>query len=164
MMRRGLIKLLLPTLVGVLALAAPVTAIAKGPSNFSIPPGWTLTFSNVAFGACNQLTGGYVLDGVPHDQWTFGGGCTSGSGADFTIAAASTWRTLRVYLRDDTCGVTYYSDGSPVDHVMVDGSNVQNGPLTVRFGDAGGFCERAATSMTPFAGYNFKVTLTRTAD
>ena len=58
-------------------------------------------------------------------------------------------------MRDNTCGITYYSDGTPVDHVIVTGSN----PYTLNFADASGFCERAHATTNTFSGYNFQVQL-----
>jgi hypothetical protein len=75
-----------------------------------------------------------------------------------SIGPFATPMTLRIFLRDNTCQFTYYSDGTPVDHVIISGSN----PYLIRFADAGGFCERKLIPLTTFALYNFKVTLTLT--
>jgi hypothetical protein len=58
-------------------------------------------------------------------------------------------------MTDNHCSVTYYSDGTPVDHVIVSGSN----PYSLRFADAGGFCEKATTTVNNFTGFNFHVDL-----
>jgi hypothetical protein len=59
-------------------------------------------------------------------------------------------------LTDNTCNFTYYSDGLPVDHVIVEGSN----PYSLRFADGGAFCERTLTPTNDFQGFNFRVDLT----
>jgi len=107
------------------------------PGGFIIPAGSTASFTNVQFGACNNLSWGYQLNGGPnHVQFTFAGGCGSGSAPDVTIGPFAATTALRVFLTDNTCTFTYYSDGLPVDHVVVEGSN----PYSLRFADAGGFC------------------------
>jgi hypothetical protein len=158
-------RMLLPAIAAVLVMAAPINVSAKGgPPEFVIPPGSTATFSNVAFGACNNLTGGYELNGVAHDQWFFAGGCGSGAGSNVTIGPFATLQILRVYLRDNTCHFTYYSDGTPVDHVIVTGQG-PNGffpPYNLRYADAGGLCERTTATFNNFSGYNFKLDLNET--
>ena len=119
-----------------------------------IPAGSTASFTNAAFSACNSLSWGYELDfGPNHVQATKPYGCFSTPEADVTIGPFATATTLRVFLTDDTCNFTYYSDGTPVDHVIVDGSN----PYSLRFADAGAFCERTLTTTNDFAGFNFRV-------
>ncbi len=86
---------------------------------------------------------------------TFGGGCHGGTGSDATIGPFATDMTVRVFLTDNQCHFTYYSDGTPVDHVIVAGSN----PFTLRFADSGGFCEHTTTPLTSFGGCNFCVDL-----
>ncbi len=94
----------------------------------------TATFTHVMFGACNALTWGYELDGVQHDVESFAGGCGGQAGSDLTVTFVPT-QTLRVYLRDNTCGDTYFEDGN---HAVVTGSN----PYDIKIADSGGFCER----------------------
>jgi hypothetical protein len=140
------------------ALTPAVTAFAIGspPGGFIIPVGSTASFTHVQFGACNSLTWGYQLNAGPNqNQFTFGGGCGSGTGPNVTIGPFATSTTLRVFLTDNHCTVTYYSDGTPVDHVIVSGSN----PYSLRFADAGGFCEKATTTDNNFPGFNFHVEL-----
>ncbi|HEV2036879.1 MAG TPA: Ig-like domain-containing protein, partial [Candidatus Dormibacteraeota bacterium] len=129
-------------------------AVARPP--FIIPAGSTASFTNVQFGACNSLSWGYQLDGGSNQvQATFPGGCGTGTAQDVTIGPFATDITLRVFLTDNVCAFTYYSDGTPVDHVIVEGSN----PYSLRFADAGGFCERKTTTFNDFAGFNFRVDL-----
>jgi hypothetical protein len=136
---------------------------------FVIPSANTALFTGAAFGACNNLTWGYQLDppiGAEQDQFTKPYGCFSRTAPNVTISAAATTRSMRVYLRDNTCNITYYSDGTArqgttilaVDHSIV----TPTGPASfnLRFADAGGFCERTLVPLTTFLGYNFTVNLT----
>jgi hypothetical protein len=146
-------------MLALLAALVPGTAAMAtgGPAGgFTMPGGSTATFTNVQFGACNNLSWGYQLNGGANQvQATFPGGCTTGSAADVTIGPFATPTALRVFLTDNTCHFTYYSDGLPVDHVIVEGSN----PYSLRFADAGGFCEHTATTFNTFSGFNFHVDL-----
>ncbi len=151
---------ILAAIVAVVAAVAPgVNALAIGspPAGFVVPIGSTASFTNVAFGACNSLTWGYQLNGGGNqNQFTFPGGCGSGTGPNVTIGPFATAQTLRVYLTDNHCGITYYSDGTPIDHVIVSGTN----PYLLRWSDAGGFCERKNTTTNNFSGCNFCINLT----
>jgi uncharacterized repeat protein (TIGR01451 family) len=127
------------------------------PGAFVLPAGATATFSSPRLAGCNNLTGGYRLNGgdlvtlvsKPYD-------CEqSYNGEDVTIGPYLTDQQLLVVLEDDYCERTYNSDDTPVDHVNVDGSN----PWTVRFADTGGNCERPGP-FTDFNGGNFTVGLT----
>jgi hypothetical protein len=138
--------------------AQAVTALAIGSpaGGFVIPIGSTASFTNVQFGACNNLTWGYQLNGgANQDQFTFPGGCGTGTGPSVTIGPFATPTSLRVFLTDNVCKFTYYSDGTPVDHVIVSGTN----PYSLRFADGGGFCEKTTTTVNNFAGFNFHVDL-----
>src|ERR1043166_3030677 len=145
-----------------LAAGNPLTAgqalAVGGPAGgFDVPAGQTASFTNVLYSACNNLSWGYQLSGGTNQGvGTFGGGCHAGSGTNATIGPFATDMTLRVFLTDNHCHFTYYSDGTPVDHVIVGGSN----PFTVRFADAGGFCEHTTTPLTSFSGCNFCVDVT----
>ncbi len=158
-MRRFSSSMIVAATIAVVAAVAPgVDAVAIGspPGGFIIPIGSTASFTNIVFGACNNLTWGYQLNGgANQNQATFPGGCGSGTAPDVTIGPFTTAQTLRVFLTDNTCGATYYSDGLPVDHVIVSGSN----PYSLRWADAGGFCERQTTTANNFSGCNFCVTL-----
>lgn len=130
--------------------------IGSPPGGFVIPAHATASFTNAEFGACNNLSWGYQLDAGPNMvQATFPGGCFSQTAPDVTIGPFAAPTLVRVFLQDNTCGQIYYSDGLPVDHVIVSGSN----PYQLRFADAGGFCERLGPA-TNFTGFNFRVTLT----
>ncbi len=121
-----------------------------------IPAGSTASFTNVQFGACNSLTWGYQLNAGPNqNQFTFGGGCGSATGPNLTIGPFASPTTVRVFMTDNHCTFTYYSDGTPVDHVIVSGSN----PYSLRFADSGGFCENETNTLNSFPGFNFHVDL-----
>jgi hypothetical protein len=149
-------------------LAAATPASAVGPGLFVIPPGGTAAFTGAGFGACNNLTWGYQLSfGAPQDQFTKPGGCFSLPAPNATIGPAPTPRVLRVYLRDNTCGATYYADGTSegtitpfVDHAIVTPTGLS--AWNLRFADAGGFCELKNVPLTTFLGSNFTVNLTIT--
>src|SRR5260370_413401 len=118
--------------------------------------GSTASFTNVEFGACNSLTWGYQLNAGPNqNQFTFAGGCVTGTGPNVTIGPFATRMTLRVFMTDNHCVFTYYSEGTPVDHVIVWGSN----PCSLRFADSGGFCENKTNTLNTFSGFNFHVDL-----
>jgi len=143
-------------LLATLTPGVPAFAIGSPPGGFIIPVGSTASFTNVQFGACNSLTWGYQLNAGPNqDQFTFGGGCGTGTGPNVTIGPFATPTTLRVFMTDNHCVFTYYSDGTPVDHVIVSGSN----PYSLRFADSGGFCENKTNTLNTFNGFNFHVDL-----
>src|SRR5260370_12952087 len=58
-------------------------------------------------------------------------------------------------MTDNHCVFTYFSDCTPVDHVIVSGSN----PYSLRFADSGGFCENKTNTLNTFNGFNFHVDL-----
>ena len=149
-------------LAAMLALVAsavarvPALAIGSPPGGFTINAGSVASFTNISFSACNSLSWGYQLDGGPNQvQATFPAGCHSGSGSNVTAGPFATDMSLRVFIVDNTCRATYYSDGTPVDHVIVSGSN----PYSLRFADAGGICERKSTTANTFLGCNLCVDL-----
>jgi hypothetical protein len=161
--RRGsALAVIVVILVAFVPLATPDTAGAMGgpPSgSFVLPEGFTGTFSAAGFNACDALTWGYILDvpGEPQPQASKPFGCSSVSAPTVTIGPFQETVRFEVYLTDDTCGKTYYSDGSPVDHVIVDG----NGPYNLRFADSGGAdCGQADVVRYTPPGFNFEVTYT----
>ena len=135
--------------------SVPASAVGGPAGGFILPAGRTAQLTNAAFSACNDLTWGYQANGSNFPQVTKSSGCFSQSAPDVTIGPFSTATTLKLFLTDNTCGATYYSDGTPVDHVIVEGSN----PYTVRFADGGGFCERVNNTTNTFSGFNFEVDL-----
>lgn len=158
-MRRLSSMAILAVSISLLSASAPArNALALGgPSGgFDVPAGSIASFTHVAYSACNSLSWGYQLSGGSNQGvGTFGGGCHTGTGSDATIGPFATDVALRVFLTDNHCHFTYYSDGTPVDHVIVQGSD----PFTLRFADSGGFCEHTTTALTNFGGCNFCVEL-----
>lgn len=135
---------------------ATALSIGSPAGGFVLGVGATATFTNNSFGACNNLSWGYQLDSGPNvTQATKPGGCFAQTAPDVTVGPFTTSHVIRVFMSDLTCGQTYFSDGLPVDHVIVSGSN----PFVLRFADSGGFCERLGTANT-FSGFNFTTTLT----
>jgi hypothetical protein len=150
---------ILAVTISVLVTSAPagnVLAVGGPPGGFDVPAGSTASFTNVGYAACNSLTWGYQLSGGSNQSLgAFAGGCHAGTGSNATIGPFATDTTFRVFLTDNHCHFTYYSDGTPVDHVIVGGSN----PFTLRYADSGGFCESTTTPLTSFGGCNFCVDL-----
>ena len=156
--KRTSMAVLAATLALVASAAARVPALAIGspPGGFTINPGSIASFTNVSFSACNSLSWGYQLDSGPNQiQATFPAGCHSGSGSNVTVGPFATSTSLRVFEVDNHCNATYYSDATPVDHVIVSGTN----PYSLRFADAGAFCERKTTTANTFNGCNLCVDL-----
>jgi hypothetical protein len=127
----------------------------KFASGIVIPKGSTATFSNVSFNACNSLTYGYQLNpGTNTDVASKPPGCFSEGEPNVTIGPFATAELVRVYLTDNTCGFTFFSDGN---HAGVTGEN----PYSVRISDAGGFCEGPpSVSRPPSPPANLELTLT----
>jgi PKD repeat protein len=136
--------------------------VTFGPGGFVLGAGAVATFSDPTFSACNSLSWGYTVNGVDQGpQGSKGSGCLSVSTASpVTAGPFATPARVTVYLADNTCGDRYYSDSTPVDHVIASGTN----PYYLRFADAGGYCERATTTTNTFSGSNFAVTVNITAN
>jgi hypothetical protein len=115
----------------------------------------TASFTNVSFSACNALTWGYKLDGVSHDFESRGSGCQNFvRAADQTVTFLST-QTLRVFLRDDSCGGDEYLEGG--SHSLVTGTN----PSLIQITDSGFNCESDPSIPRPPVGRgNLDVTKT----
>ena len=159
-MRRLSLVAILAMSISLLAASAPVSsalAVGAPPGGFDIPAGSVATLTNVRYSACNSLSWGYQLTGGSNQGvGTFGGGCHTGTGSGATIGPFATEMTFRVFLTDNHCHFTYYSDGTPIDHVNVEGSNA----FTLRFADSGILCEQTTKTLTDFGGCNFCVDLT----
>ena len=100
-----------------------------------IPAGQVVTIEFASFDACNDLNYGYQLNfgaNVIVDSKPYG--CFSEDAGSVTIPAAPTAQLLRVFLIDDHCGSTFFSDGG---HGLVTGVD----PWKVDITDAGFFCE-----------------------
>lgn len=100
-------------------------------------------FSSITLGGCNANTFGYVVDGVEHDVLSKSAGCSSTASTtpNFTVYVPL-GETPRVYLRDNTCGWTFYADDGL--HGLVTGTN----PFVVKINDGGGRCELSPTVNT----------------
>lgn len=141
----------------VAAQGTDALAIGGPAGGFVITPGSVATFTSLGFAACNSLTWGLQLNGGSNQAlFTFPGGCGSATGPNVTIGPFAAPTAVRVFMTDNHCNVTYFSDGTPLDHVIISGSN----PYSLRFADGGGNCERANTTFNTFGGCNFCVTLT----
>jgi len=114
----------------------------------------SITFSNISFTGCNNLTFGYILNGVSTDVYSFPGGCGSESFSDVTVLVPA-GSTPEVFLRDNTCQSTFTQSSA---HALVTGSN----PTQIAITDAGGFCEATSpsTPRPPTNGGNLNVTET----
>lgn len=141
----------------VVAQGTDALAIGGPTGGFVITPGSVASFTSISFSACNSLTWGYQLNGGSNQpQFTFGGGCGSSNAPNVAIGPYAAPTTVRVFMTDNHCHVTYFSDGTPIDHVIISGSN----PYSLRFADGGGFCEHANTTFNTFQGCNLCITLT----
>jgi hypothetical protein len=100
-------------------------------------------FSGIRLGGCNANTFGYEVDGVEHDVLSKSAVCsnTASTTPDFTIYVPL-GETPRVYLRDNTCGWTFYADDGL--HGLVTGTN----PFVFKINDGGGRCELNPTVNT----------------
>jgi uncharacterized repeat protein (TIGR01451 family) len=157
---------LMAGLLATLGTVGEAHAVGGPPGGFFLPAGSTATLAAPTFagGAVNTLTWGYSLNGTVFTRDTNTPG-TDFTGDDVTLGPYETDQTLLVFLTDDTCAseangpATYYSDGTPVDHVRVQGSD----PYSMDFSDAGGDCADVNSDRVPDPGtYNFHVDLTVT--
>jgi hypothetical protein len=98
-----------------------------------------ITFSNISLGACNDITFGYTVNGVSTDVYNKPYDCAPfHTYADVSILVP-VGSTVDVYLRDNTCGVTFTQESG---HALVTGTN----PYQIAITDAGGFCEATSTT------------------
>jgi hypothetical protein len=102
-----------------------------------VPKGHTVTFNDPTLSACNALVYGYTAGGSTVPLGSKPLGCTTGTDPDVTAGPFATAVVLRVYLEDQTCGATYFSDGN---HAHV--AQLTPTSWLVDIADAGGFCER----------------------
>jgi hypothetical protein len=109
-------------------------------TELELPAGSVAKVTNVKFSACNKLAYGYQLDaGTKNELAGFAGGCLEMSEPDATIGPFGVTHTLRFYLTDNSCGFTFYSDGSEgsTEHAKVTGTN----PYAVQLWDGGASCQ-----------------------
>jgi hypothetical protein len=111
--------------------------------------------ANASFSACDPLTYGYQLDaGANVSVASKPFACETVPAAGATIGPFPTAELLRVFLTDELCPVTFYSDGN---HALVTGSN----PFRVDITDSG-FCTSGPGDPRPPAlpgGGNLDVTV-----
>ncbi|HYU50508.1 MAG TPA: hypothetical protein VEO91_11355 [Candidatus Limnocylindria bacterium] len=102
-----------------------------------VPAGHTVTFNDPTLSACNALVYGYSVGGstVPLGGKAYG--CFTVTDPDVTVGPFPTAVVLRVYLDDQTCGATYFSDGNHAHVTQLTATS-----YLVDIADAGGFCER----------------------
>jgi hypothetical protein len=96
-----------------------------------------ITLSSIQLGGCNANTLGYEVGGVQHDLFSKSSGCPGGGfiAEPTTTIYVPLGQTARIYLRDNSCGDTFYEDDGT--HGLVTGSN----PYSIKINDAGGACE-----------------------
>jgi hypothetical protein len=121
-------------LLSMLVLASAASAVPATPGVFVIPAGYTATLSGGTFCADDSLTYGYTLNGGSLQPLASGGnGEQCGTAAGGTVGPFNTQRTVRVYLTDNYCALTYYSDGTGAgDHSLVtpEGTNTWGVSIT----------------------------------
>ncbi len=125
-------------LVAVLAVVLGVLASAQAAwaTELELPKGAVAKITNASFRSCNDETYGYQLDGGPGVELAnTPGGCREVAASNATIGPFEADETLTFYLTDNTCGLTFHSNGG--EHAEVTGAN----PFEVQLWDAGGFCE-----------------------
>ena len=146
----------------VLALGLSGYAQPAAAAELTLPGGYVAKVTNVKFGACNNLSYGYQLDaeeGPEGKLASFPGGCGEAPGPNATIGPYGGAHVLRFYLEDNTCGFTFYSDGSggSGEHAKITGTN----PYLVQLRDGGGFCEYPpGQPIPPSGGGNLEATVT----
>ena len=114
---------LMTGLLATLGSAGVAHATGVPPGGFIIPANSVATLTGAEFnaGATNSLSWGYSLDGGPQQIQNTNHG-TELSGPNVTIPASEGNQTLQIFLIDNSCNMTFYSDGTPVDHVTTTGT------------------------------------------
>ena len=95
-----------------------------------------VTFSDIQLGGCNANAFGYEVGGVQTELFSKSEGCPAGGyiAEPTTTVYVPLGQTARVYLRDNSCGYTFYEDDGT--HGLVTGTN----PYAIKINDAGGGC------------------------
>src|ERR1700745_3429357 len=105
-------------LLGPLALSA-MLATSAGATTIGLPAGAVAFVRNVNFGACDGLTFGYQLDaGAKTELASHSAGCGESTGRDAEIGPFTQAHKVRFYLTDNTCGFTFFSDGTEHTNVI----------------------------------------------
>src|SRR5262245_7109910 len=116
---------------GLMSIA--ICAPAASATTILLPAGYEATLSNTILGGCDANSYGYQVGSnalVPVASKP--SECTPGrSESNLTVGPFGTSQSFRVYLADGTCNTIYYSDGTPVNHALVSGSN----PYTIAIND-----------------------------
>ncbi len=148
---------LMTGLLATLGSAGVAQATGVPPGGFIIQAGSVATLTSAEFNkdATNSLSWGYSLDGGTEQIQRTNSPGTEVFGPNVTIPASAVDQTLQVFLIDNHCqGVTFYSDGTPADHVTTTGTT----PYSMDFFDAGGNCESATIDRHDAPGtFNFRV-------
>src|SRR5258708_9056912 len=98
------------------AQAVPALAIGSPAGGFVIPIGSSASFTNVQFGACNNLTWGYQLNGGANQaQFTFPGGCGTGSGPTVAVGPFAPPTSLPAFPPAHLCTFPPHSPRPPPD-------------------------------------------------
>lgn len=109
---------------------------ALGPATITIPAGRRLTLTHAELDACNPLAYGYQVNNGPLlEAGSKGFGCFEQPIPDVVVGPFGSDVTIRIWLRDDFCAATFFSDGNHA-HVVA----IVPG-LEVTMGDGGGGCE-----------------------
>lgn len=154
------------TICRAFALAVCVAAVvaldaSTATAAITIPAGDGAVLSGASSGSCNDLEYGYVLDSgapvaVAHHAHCPGIDPLAGT----VIPTAASDRSLLIYIKDNTCGGVYYSDGTgTANHALVTGNNA----LTVYLNDAFLGCVNLNMTWLPtptVASFSVTVTLT----
>ena len=129
------------------SFAAQGGAFATG---IVVPVGQMVTFASPTLAACHATSYGYSVNGVDTQLAQKPDDCETTTFGDQTVGPFATAVVLRVYLTDETCGATYYSDG---DHARVSSSNL------ITIADAGPGCTIMNSPWTNSGSGNFRVQL-----
>lgn len=132
-LRRRLLVAVAGSTLGLLGFAP----VASAGTELVIPPGSQAKITNVKFSSCNSLTYGYQIDGGAKTELASTPGQCGGevSAPDATIGPFEVEKKLTLYLTDNSCEFTFYSNGS--EHTAVSGSD----PYLVQLWDGGFGCE-----------------------
>ena len=142
-LHRSRLLALLATAALAITVAGPVSA---GPSKV------TYVFTNTTLNGANSLIFGYYAEGFDH--YTFNSGVGSIRRIVVTLPVGS---ELNVLLLDETCGTTYYADGTgAANHATL--VPTKRG-FTIDIADGGPGCVNATTTQLPTAGFG-NLTLT----
>jgi len=134
-----------------LVASAALAFTMAGPASAG-PSKVTYVFTNTTLNGANSLVFGYYAEGFDH--YTFNSGVGSIRRIVVTLPVGS---ALNVLLLDETCGTTYYADGTgAANHATL--VPTKRG-FTIDIADGGPGCVNATTTQLPTAGFG-NLTLT----